>query len=118
MKSKLICKMEELLSARKRVILLATYDKKILDYVEEILNNRLMENVEIWHCINDVEQGSRLRRISAEEMKDVLEIYRIYDFSDKVIFISDSEQYGNLFNYVNNGILTTEEMVEALLYKI
>ena len=42
----------------------------------------------------------------------------MYDFSDKVSIISDTDQYGCLFNYVKTGILTKQEMVDALLYKI
>ena len=41
----------------------------------------------------------------------------MYDFSDKVDVIADSPQYASMLNYVKTGILSKEEMIEALLYK-
>ena len=51
-------------------------------------------------------------------MDEILNFYRMYDFSDKITVISDSDQFGSLINYVKTGILTKQEMVDALLYKI
>ena len=54
--------------------------------------------------------------VSEKEMKSYLEIYRSYESSDKLVLLSDrNANYGSMFNYVNAGILTTEEMVEAVL---
>lgn len=46
-----------------------------------------------------------------------LSIYYLYEFSDKIQFIIDNSQYPSLLNYVKTGILTEDEMIQALLYK-
>jgi len=45
---------------------------------------------------------------------DVTGLYHLYEFSDNIFEFSDTSQYGNLINYLNAGILTLDEFVEAL----
>lgn len=47
--------------------------------------------------------------------KATIDLYHTYDFSDKVISLENSPCYGSLFNYVKTGIMTEEEMLDALL---
>lgn len=54
------------------------------------------------------------RTISEEEMRMLLNIYLSYEASDKLFLFSYSKNYGSLWNYVNNGLISEEEMVEAL----
>lgn len=53
--------------------------------------------------------------VSEKEMKDLLEIYRTYEFSDKLTLLADSKNYGTMWNYVDSGILTPNDVFEALL---
>ena len=46
---------------------------------------------------------------------DFLELYRMYEFSDKVIYIGESDQYGSLWNYVREGLITIEQALEAIM---
>lgn len=82
------------------------------------LVSRKTPNVEIWQSIGEELNAELSKYVSKEIIDKAIDIYRMYDFSDKVFVISDSDQYGSMFNYLKTGILTKQEMVDALLYKI
>ncbi len=44
-----------------------------------------------------------------------LELYRMYEFCDKFIVLSESEQYGSIWNYVKKGMISPEEALDAVL---
>lgn len=54
-------------------------------------------------------------KLTDEEQKRIQELYMMYDFSDHFHMISNDSKYGGLFNYVNAGIMTREEVFQALL---
>ena len=113
------CKAEALLGLEneidngRKVLIFDCDDLAFLGILRKELMNRNSSNVDIWQCIDGLSDYVLREKIDA-----VLDIYRMYDFSDKVLVVSDSNQYGSLFNYVKTGILTKQEMVDALLYKI
>ena len=43
------------------------------------------------------------------ENSEVLELYRMYEFSDRFIVLEESCQYGSIWNYVRKGLITAEE---------
>ncbi len=49
------------------------------------------------------------------EDPEVMNLYRMYEFSDKIIVFSEDSQYGSIWNYVRKGFLTAEEAIDALL---
>lgn len=55
------------------------------------------------------------RHVSQEEPDEYIKLYRMYSFSDKIYVLDDGKQFGTLQNFVDTGILTEEEAVEALL---
>jgi hypothetical protein len=99
-------------------VLIFDDDLDILHLIYDGLKYKEITNVEIWHCIEEASDYKYSTYIMRKEMDEILEIYNMYDFSDKVIVVSNSNQYGSLFNYVKTGILTKQEMVDSLLYKI
>ncbi len=40
--------------------------------------------------------------------------YYMYEYTDELSVIRDSTQYPSMLNYVKTGLLTKEEMIEAL----
>lgn len=40
--------------------------------------------------------------------------YYMYEYTDELSVIKDSTQYPSMLNYVKTGLLTKEEMIEAL----
>ena len=50
--------------------------------------------------------------------KDIYEkLYYLYEYSDEIIQISSNPIFPSMLNYVKTGILTEEEMMQALTYK-
>ena len=53
--------------------------------------------------------------VMEEEMKVLLDVYRSYEASDHLVLLSDSRVYGSMWNYVSNGLLSIEDMFDAML---
>ena len=54
-------------------------------------------------------------KLTAEEQERVLELYEMYDFSDRFYVLSNDSQHGVLLNYVKTGIMMQEDVFQALL---
>ena len=103
-------RLKELIAAGKKVIIFNYNDQGLLYSLRDGLSQKKYANVEIWQCFEEMSDY-----ISRDEIDNILEMYHMYDFSDKVLVISDPDQFGSVFNYVKNGILSKEEMVKAVL---
>lgn len=102
-----------------KIVVLFDHDGiDIMQLLCKELVSRKTSNVEIWQSIGEELNAELSKYVSKEIIDKAIDIYRMYDFSDKVFVISDSDQYGSMFNYLKTGILTKQEMVDALLYKI
>lgn len=53
--------------------------------------------------------------LPSEKYMDLVSLYHTYEFSDRFKIIGKSMQYGGLFNYVDNGLLTEQEAFELIL---
>lgn len=53
--------------------------------------------------------------LSHEDAEKLCKLYLTYEFSDRFTLFSGSVQYGNIFCYVDTGILTEGEAVRAIL---
>lgn len=84
----------------------------------KIANNA--DGVEIYvdRDLKQAGDNKYIQVISSDEMRDILRLYQMYEFTDKIIVISDNYQYPNMFNYIRQGILTEDELVDALFNKI
>lgn len=118
MKPEIIKKLEGLISNNIRVFVICIADIEILYCIKMEIIRRNLENVVVWHYMNDESDNYIDNCLTPNEMNDVVDINNLYNFTDKLIILSESGQYGNLMNYVRTGILTKKEMVDALLYKI
>ncbi len=110
--------LERIFNRGNRVILYNYDNQFILNMLSDSLDRLELSSVIIWHCIEKYTDSKCTKKIDRKMMEDVIELYKTYDFSDKIIVLDKSEQYGDLLNYVRNGVLTVEEMIDALLYKI
>ena len=59
--------------------------------------------------------GKKILVLPAEKYMDLVSLYHTYEFSDRFKIIGRSSQYGGLFNYVDNGLLTEQEVFELVL---
>ena len=58
---------------------------------------------------------SRLHYISESETREILEIYYLYEFSNRIAVVAREQTFGSLWDYVATGLLTRKELVAALL---
>ena len=100
------------------IVIIFDYDNlDIMQLLSQKLVSKNIFNVEIWQSIDKKSNIKLSKYVSKAVIDKVINLYCMYDFSDKVFVISDTNQYGNIFNYIKTGILTRQEMVDALLYK-
>ena len=45
----------------------------------------------------------------------LFDLYKTYEFTDKISLFFEREQYGGIMNLLKTGILSDEEVVEAIL---
>lgn len=55
------------------------------------------------------------RQISMEQQTELLKMYHMYEFSDRFRVVSRDSQFGSIWNYVDAGILTEQEALEAIV---
>ena len=58
------------------------------------------------------------RHITESEVQDIIKLYRMYEFSNRIVLLSWENAFGGLENLVNTGVLTQEEAITAFLYEI
>jgi len=75
------------------------------------------ENIRIYmpEAFYDSEKEN-VRLISRLEIEEILNMYHMYEFSNRLQIIGKSEQYGGLLNYFKTGILTEDEVFKAILF--
>ena len=57
----------------------------------------------------------RILVLPAEKYGELVSLYYTYEFSDKFRVIGNDRRFGGLFNYIENKLLTEEEVYELLL---
>ncbi len=75
-------------------------DKKVL-ILSDLADKRAC-NIE-WRCVAE------------GEIEDIMEIYYMYEFSNRITIVTQRQATGSLLDYVNTGLLTREEVVTAVL---
>ena len=115
-KSLIVEKIEKELNRGTKIIVYDLDDENLLRKICDEIKCR--SQILIWTTCKFDNPGECIEHIDGTSMRSIMSLYNLYDFSDKVVVISDSTQYGSLFNYVNTGVLSSDEMVKALLYKI
>jgi hypothetical protein len=64
------------------------------------------------------EADASVMNVSREFMSALLEYYYLYEFTDKIIVFSKYSFCPDIKNYISSGILTEDELVKSILYKV
>ncbi len=51
-----------------------------------------------------------------DKMQVLLDLYRCYDASDKLILFADDCNYPTMYNYVKGGLLSIDDMLRIMLF--
>ena len=111
--------LERTVNSGTRIILYDSTELELLELLCSKFKESELSDVELWHCMEEYKacgnERVTLKIITREQMDEIITIYRLYDFSDRVSVVSDSWQFGSLFNYVKMGIITGNELISAFL---
>lgn len=55
------------------------------------------------------------RQITTEQETELIKTYHMYEFSDRFRVVSRDSRFGSIWNYVDAGILTEQEALEAIV---
>lgn len=64
----------------------------------------------------DMKGISELRLISEEQMEELQSVFLLYEFTDKIVFLSEREQFASLVNYFTSGLLTYRQLMGAIFH--
>ncbi len=117
-KSSVIYELENRIKSGKSIIIFNLNNLVVLHSLYDCLVCGMYSNIEIWQSIEEMPMQSQSCYLVKDQLEEIIEIYCMYQFSDKVSVVTNSAQYGNLINYIQTGIITEKEFVDALLYKI
>lgn len=114
-------KLEKYLEEYERIFVFDDRNEEInkykLAFLESKLESCVQKQIVIMGLKDDAsvaEKGYKV--ITKQEYNFILQLYRMYEFSDKLRIISFSLQFGSMLNYLSTGIISQEEYFEALLY--
>lgn len=116
--------LEKYIEGYEKVIIFDCKCKKVIDLFNYFINykdlGKITSKIVILSTekINVTLQSSNVDVcvISKTDLTFLLNIYRMYEFSDRITLISESSQYPSLLNYILTGMLTEEEFIDALLH--
>ena len=97
----------------------------LLDFEDSLLKGKFIErckkmssDLEIWVKSENNFEGDFVRSISGREFSTIKSIYDLYEFNDKFTLISKDNNYASIFNYIEQGILDENELIEAILFNV
>ena len=113
MKKKLYRQMEKYLEEYDRVLLIA--DERFRGYhINVDIPYKLLVLARQDTSPSEGEAFT-LKIITDEECREFIHMYHMYEFSDSFLLLGTSRNYGGLLNMVDTGMMTGDEVVEALL---
>ena len=97
----------------------------IYDFNSEPVLRKLMEriknydkDVKVLTCVDTGLDCSFVQCISRKKMEVLKKQFFLYEFTDQGICLDENYIFPSVLNYVQQGILNEDELVDALLYKI
>lgn len=115
----LLLQLENWLDAYDRIFLIPGEDGKIEAFASGLLHagaGKAGEHKVLVLSAAPIEAcaGFTYKQIAGKEQEQLLQLYHMYEFSDRFSVISAESTYGSLFNLVEAGLLAMEEAAEAL----
>ena len=108
-------KLETELEKKKKIFLIDQAYIGLAKKIEVALIEKDIQNIQLWTY--EKIEGKYVKTIPKEEFDEVVSLYKLYEFSDRIIYLSDDKINPSLENFVINELLDETLLVEALLYK-
>jgi len=119
-KSSIIRKIEKALDKYEKILIFDSSDQQVKALLEsfskKIILGDYKRTILVINNGYTIESGNEIfENISNEEYEELCKIYSMYEFSNRILFVSKSNQYGSILNYLSMELVTEEEFFEALL---
>ena len=115
-KSKIIYDLEGKILAGTEVIIFDIEQRELFDLLCRKICDFEDSKLEVWHNLENSKNYKFLNYIEQNQMDEIIQLYRLYDFSDKILVLSLSNQYASLLNYGYCNLLSWEEVIDAILF--
>ena len=108
-----------ILKTKDLVVLVDIEDGDVL--LDKLCKSSVLEkttkNLVIISCFDHIIESKNhfFLTLPQKDIERLLELYRSYEVSNKIVLLSSCRNYGSIWNYVNSGLLSTKEAFEALL---
>lgn len=117
----LLAKLEKDLEHYDRIVLITVGNQEYRDLLIQFCNSDMLKN-----CMKKIlvlsdenlAEGKRYscRKLSCQTIRQLKELYFMYEFSDRFQLLSREESFGGILDFVDAGILTKEEAIRALFH--
>ncbi len=119
-KSSIISKIEKALDKYEKILIFDSSDQQVRALLEnfskKIILGDYKKTILVINNGYTIETGNEIfESISNEEYEEFCKIYSMYEFSNRILFVSKSNQYGSILNYLSMELVTEEEFFEVLL---
>ncbi|WP_022755892.1 hypothetical protein [Butyrivibrio fibrisolvens] len=108
----IIDKLMDTLSKNKKVILIASDFSKTEEALA-ILD--VYKDIKVLSTDGSCSYHDNAEQISCGEEQELLDLYYLYEFSDKFLVFENSSNYGSVFHYVDEGMISFEEAINSLI---
>lgn len=120
LKEKIIIEIEKCIEKYDYILVFNDKDTDIEGIKSELLQSDILKNYSkkyLFMGMNDLKVSDDIdyMTISVKEYEEIFSLYRMYEFTDKLRFVSSSTQFGSMLNYLSTGIITKQEYFKALL---
>jgi hypothetical protein len=105
-------KLEGTLKDNRRVLLIASDFSKTEEALA-ILDG--YKDIKVLSTDPASAKHENVQEISVDQEKEFLDLYHMYEFSDKFLVLENSDQYGSMLNYVDGGLISFSEALKSLV---
>ena len=114
-KSKIEEVIKKSIDAGEKILLWDYCDADLLKRFLAIVKESEGNSIEVWHSNEELSSNNTSRFFLKEDLNVAVNLYRLYEFSDKVALVSDSSNFGLLFNVLKAGLISEDELFKAFL---
>lgn len=109
---------EKLLCSYSTIIICNEINDNLVTATVKLIKEKKLNNAVLVFEDFDYVEVPEVLNVSKEILNGFREYYNLYEYTDKIVMFTDDTCYPGISNYVAQGIITEDEMLEALLYKI
>lgn len=113
MNNDVISFLHERLKNNKIVVIYHLDNELFLENLVSYLSDTYDDYIILTDYLLDDMSHKQIEMIPKSVIEDIVELNGLYEFSDKMLIFSESDQFAGLFNYYYTGLLTQEEIIRA-----